>query len=151
MTTDQQPSPPAEHAVRQSCDRELRAPLAGRLAYFDPAGWPGEAAWCDVSRVGARVSLGRYLRPGSTVRLVVANDGDGIALPARVMWCRPRAGSTAFHAGLRVQRPSAEAALAFARLVYDAQSAAAAATVRTASFVPGSELADWAGPEWVSA
>ncbi len=149
MITNQQPGTPAARAVRQPCDRELRAPLAGRLAYFDPAGWPGEAAWCDVSRVGARVSLGRYLRPGSTVRLAVAHGGDAIELPARVMWCRPRAGSTAFHAGLRVQRPSAEAALAFAQLVYDAQSAAA--TVCTASFVPRSEPADWAVPDWVSA
>ena len=113
---------------QQRCEREVRVACRGPLHYIDAAGQPGEAQWLEISRVGARLQLGRYLRPGGTLTIVLAvSEEVEHTLPARVIWCRPAPGSEAFVAGLRVQRPRPEAALAWASQWFAAQQAGRAA------------------------
>ncbi len=104
--------------------RERRTPVAGCVAYRLESGDTGRAAWLNVSRVGAALRLGRYLRPGKRLCLRFASPlpaGGTVELPARVVWCRPVAGGVEFDAGLVVRRDTPEAALAFAALGYAAQ------------------------------
>lgn len=114
--------------------REVRTALDGRVAYEVAAGERGTASWSDVSRVGARVVLGRYLRPGRVIALAFTAPWNGcteVSLQARVIWCRQGEDSAEFHAGLQVLRDNPEAALAFGLLVQIARGAANTAEVGT--------------------
>lgn len=107
--------------------REVRSALTGRVAYEVAADECGTASWLDVSRVGARVALGRYLRPGRLVTLAFTAPWNGsteVSLVARVVWCRQGSDSAEFHAGLQVVRDNPAAALAFSLLVQIARGAA---------------------------
>jgi len=107
--------------------REVRSALDGRIAYEAEAGERCNASWMDVSRDGARVALGRYLRPGRVIAIAFTAPHDGrteVSLQARVIWCRQGGGSAEFHAGLQVIRETPAAALAFASLVRTARNAA---------------------------
>lgn len=107
--------------------REVRSALTGRVTYEVATDERGTASWMDVSRVGARVALGRYLRPGRLVTLAFTapwNGGTEVSLVARVVWCRQGNDSAEFHAGLQVVRDNPAAALAFSLLVQIARGAA---------------------------
>ena len=98
--------------------RELRTPLAGSFAYASGCGEAGRADWLNISRCGAALRLGRYLRPGHVIQLMP--EGDDWSIPARITWCSPIAGTPLFQAGLAVQRNCPESALRFATLGYAA-------------------------------
>ena len=102
--------------------RELRTPMGGEVAYVTGCGEGGQAQWINISRTGAAVVLGRYLRPGRLIRLDTArasHEGE-CTIPAEVAWCIPAPGSLYFHAGLRIVRKDPETALHFASLAYQA-------------------------------
>lgn len=100
--------------------RELRTPLSGSLAYLSGCGEAGRADWLNISRSGAALRLGRYLRPGHRVELMPAADWT---IGARVAWCARVPGSLQFVAGLVIDRSCPEGALRFAALGYGAQAA----------------------------
>lgn len=107
--------------------REVRAALDRRVTYEVTPGDGGSATWIDVSRVGVRMLLGRYLRPRRVIALAFAAPWDEhteVRLSARVIWCRQAKDSAEFHAGLQVLRESPESALAFGLLVQQAREAA---------------------------
>lgn len=83
-----------------------RVPLDGRLTYRYNQGENAAGTWRDLSRSGARIQLGRYLRPGRRVMLIVASDDESdepaIELKAQIVWCRPVSDSHDFEAGLRI-------------------------------------------------
>ena len=102
--------------------RELRTPLAGSVHYVSGCGDAGRATWINISRTGASVRLGRYLRPGHVLQLhPTGQENDTVwAIPARIIWCVRIPGTLQFKAGLAVDRSCPEIALRFATLGYEA-------------------------------
>ena len=101
--------------------REQRTALEGKLVYEYADGEHGVALWHDVSRIGARIHLGRYLRPGRLICLEFASPLEPectISAEVQVVWCRQVQGAPEFVAGVRVRRRTPEEALAFAALGY---------------------------------
>lgn len=127
--------------------RECRTPLGGRVLYQqeDPRD-AGVARWRDVSRTGARIGIGRYLRPGRWITLAFDAplvQGAQLEARARVVWCRPAEDGLTFEAGLCILREMPEMALDFAALGYRARRGAnspAAAGVFPAAW-PAPEIA----------
>jgi hypothetical protein len=84
--------------------REARTELGGTLRYgYGAPEDTGVAQWVDVSRSGAAIQLGRYLRPGREITLEVNSP---LAMNG---------------AGLLVYRDTPEMALDFAALGYAAR------------------------------
>jgi hypothetical protein len=104
--------------------REIRTPFTGAFTYVSGCGDAGRATWLNISRTGAAVRLGRYLRPGHVVQLHPASvDQDASwSIPARVVWCTRIPGTFQFQAGLAVDRSCPEATLHFATLGYAARA-----------------------------
>ena len=102
--------------------RELRTPLTGSFHYVSGCGDAGRATWLNISRTGASVRLGRYLRPGHVIRLQPAGQENDLdwAIPATIVWCARIPGTLQFRAGLAVDRTCPETALRFATLGYEA-------------------------------
>lgn len=101
--------------------RELRTPLTGTFAYASGCGEAGRAEWLNISRAGAAIQLGRYLRPGHLIQLLLESGNDEEwNIPARIAWCVSIPGTLQFQAGLAVQRTNPESALQFATLGYEA-------------------------------
>lgn len=107
--------------------RETRSRIGGTLEYLHGAPQEsGVAEWRDVSRCGASISLGRFLRPGRELTLTAASPlypGRTMRLRAQVMWCAPSEAAGRFTAGLLVYRDRPEAALEFATLAHAARGA----------------------------
>lgn len=120
--------------------RELRNPLAGTVRYVSGCGNAGQATWIDISRTGASVRLGRYLRPGHIIQLRPAGDDrDPVwGIPARIAWCTRISGTLQFRAGLAIDRSCPEDALNFAALGYEAlaMNRNTSRTVLTAGWSP---------------
>ncbi len=114
--------------------REARYTLGGTVQYT--YGLPveaGMAQWCDVSRAGASISLGRYLRPGRELYLEVPSPltpGALVKVRAQVAWCAPACEAGHFVAGLLVYRDTPEMALDFAAISQWARSTNSAAPKR---------------------
>jgi hypothetical protein len=108
--------------------REARTEMVGTVQYS--YGTPedcGVARWCDVSRAGASVRLGRYLRPGRELTLHVNSPlaaSGPLTVRARVVWCAPLGDAGQYAAGLMVYRDTPEMALDFAALGYAARQQA---------------------------
>ena len=104
--------------------REQRYTLRGPVAYTSGCGERGQATWLNISRTGAAILLGRYLRPGRPINLelAVAGGGVAVAIPAEIAWCVPIAGTHHFRTGLKILRNDPEIALHFASLGYAAQA-----------------------------
>ena len=100
--------------------RELRTPLSGEVAYETGCGEGGQGQWINISRTGAAVVLGRYLRPGRLIRLDMAAHEAGPTIPAEIAWCIPAPDFLHFQAGLRIVREDPETVLHFATLAYRA-------------------------------
>lgn len=103
--------------------REQRMNVQGKLLYRYNGDESGAAHWQDVSRVGAKLRLGRYLRPGRNLVLEFASplvEEGQVQLPARVIWCRLMAEGADFVAGVQIRRERPEYAVAFAALGYSA-------------------------------
>jgi hypothetical protein len=104
-------------------NRELRTKLNGPISYVSGCGDGGHATWVNVSRAGAAILLGRYLRPGRRIDLMVAPGSDeNTFIGAEIAWCVPVPGTLQFKAGLRMVRQDPESALQFAKLGYAAQA-----------------------------
>jgi len=105
--------------------RERRTALSGAVTYSYDPDESGRGRWINVSRVGACIRLGRYLRPGRDLRLRFPSPLEASEAPVevqgRVSWCRQVPGAPEFTAGVRLLREDPEAALAFAALGYRPQ------------------------------
>ncbi|MBI2434207.1 MAG: PilZ domain-containing protein [Candidatus Hydrogenedentes bacterium] len=124
--------------------RERRIGTSGTLTYHYDGGECGAAHWLDVSRVGAKLRLGRYLRPGRQLEIEFASplSGDAIRVAARVMWCQMK-GAAEFLAGIHVRREQPETALAFASLGYQGLD-----TMPPANIAAGSEVSSNVWPHF---
>lgn len=101
-------------AIETEDQRESERRIAfGTLVYQDSPQDKGWARWCSVSRDGACIHLGRYLRPGKHLMLR-SHGAHRSEFKARVVWCRPVAGGAHFVAGLKIfhDTPDSEEALA---------------------------------------
>ena len=87
--------------------RSRRVPLRGHFEYRSGDDEIGEAEWCSVSRNGACIRTGRYLRPGRELRVAY----HGLELDARVMWSRAEGNGSRFIAGLQLINKTPEASL----------------------------------------
>ena len=126
--------------------RERRTSLKGSVEIAYDGESTGKARWMDVSRVGACIYLGRYLRPGRTLTLrfespLVSNRQ--LEVTARVVWCRPEKNSPHYTVGLLIQRDTPEMALDFAALGYSARSRQAVKTNKKE--VPKVPVTVWPG------
>lgn len=114
--------------------REARYILGGSVQYT--YGLPvesGMAQWCDVSRAGASISLGRYLRPGRELSLAIPSPvtpGVVVQVRAQVAWCAPAGEAGQFVAGLLIYRDTPEIALNYAALGHWARSTNSAVSKR---------------------
>ena len=83
-------STPEDHRVF------TRVPFAHSVRWFSGDGEGGVATVRNISRSGASVSLGRYLRPGPVVRIAFDGfeyAGGAVDVQALTVWCRPEAGA----------------------------------------------------------
>lgn len=98
--------------------RELRRGRRGTITYHSGCGNWGRATWLNISRTGAALRLGRYLRPGRVLYLESDDKGPvpKTVIPAEVAWCKAIPGTLDFRVGLHVHRPTPAVALAFAQL-----------------------------------
>ena len=93
-----------------------RCPWAGGLTYQYGPHDKGTAFCRNISRNGAGIVLGRYLKPGRYVLLTADSPFSGpapIELKARIMWCRPTGNNSRFNAGVLVYEDDFDAMLAF--------------------------------------
>ena len=128
--------------------REPRASLDGPVTYEYGEGERGLARWSNVSRTGAGMRLGRYLRPGTPVRMTFASPvaSGGVALmEARVIWCRQAQAGIEFEAGLKALRRNADAALAFSALGHQARKERDARSVPMNNASQQTVLQVWTG------
>jgi len=105
-------------------NREQRMLMAGEVEYRYAPNHCGTARWQDVSRIGAAIRLGRYLRPGRHVTLMFPSPlipNVDHEVEARIIWCEQIPGALEFIAGLEVRQDTPEMALSFAALGYAAQ------------------------------
>lgn len=78
-----------------------RVGTSGNIHFFDGNGAPSQARLHDVSYGGLRLSLGRYIRPQTLLRIPVQLEETQVFFPARVIWCKPEAGNESFRVGLQ--------------------------------------------------
>ena len=86
--------------------KSRRLPMTGGFKYEHEDGERGDALWRSISLDGACMQIGRYLRPGRTMRA----SYQGLDLNMRVVWCRAIDGEN-FVAGVRVINGGPEMAL----------------------------------------
>lgn len=100
--------------------RFARVTFGGRMVYRYAAGDQGTALVNDVSRGGLRMSMGRYLRPGTRVMLEadgVKVNGQPVELKGQIVWCTPSKQAHQFAAGVRVIYDEPDAIAAVSALV----------------------------------
>jgi len=107
--------------------REERTSLAGQVRYDYDDQQSGLAFWVNVSRTGASVRMGRYLRPNRMIALLATDPVEvdqAVPVAARVVWCRPIGDGSQFLVGLRMLRQCPEEALAASRWLRQAREQA---------------------------
>ena len=104
--------------------REQRTALSGSLTFRYGPEDSGAGRWHNVSRTGAEIRIGRFLRPGRILRLQFDSPlrPEGLVeLEARVIWCKPKAATHHFDTGVSIVRQDPQTALAFAVLGHRAR------------------------------
>ena len=87
--------------------RTRRVPLRGQFEFRSGDDETGKAEWRGLSRNGACIQTGRYLRPGREIRII----SHGLELDARVVWSRAKEDGERFIAGLTLINKTPEASL----------------------------------------
>lgn len=106
-------------------EREARTALRGQIRYTYDEAQSGLAYWLNVSRTGAALRMGRYLRPGRQLCLLAPHPeapDQPIEVHAQIIWCRPVGDGSQFFAGLGLLRQRPEEALAIAQWVQRARN-----------------------------
>jgi hypothetical protein len=87
--------------------KSRRLPLTGGFEYEHSNGEHGKASWRSISKDGACMQIGHFVRPGRTMRAFY----HGLNLNLRVVWCRPAGSEDWFVAGVQVVNGGPELAL----------------------------------------
>jgi len=87
--------------------RARRVSMNGLFEFKSADDESGKGEWQSVSRDGARIRTGRYLRPGRELRIAY----HGRALDARVVWSRAEDDGEQFVAGVELISKTPEASL----------------------------------------
>ena len=88
-------------AVQKDTRSFTRIPFRLPIHFHDGTGSLSEAYLTNVSYGGLTMTLGRYLKPQTAVRIPVSVGNKQIFFPAVVAWCAPDSNSATFQAGLR--------------------------------------------------
>jgi hypothetical protein len=88
-------------ALQKDTRRFTRVAFRLPIQFHDGTGSPSDAILTNVSYGGLTMTLGRYLKPQTVVRIPVPIGEKVLFLPATVAWCVPDNNSERFRAGLR--------------------------------------------------
>ena len=107
----------AERAIELNIDhRECdRVPVRGTLRYLAADGSAGQGLWRNASGDGARIHIGRRVRPGQWLEIETLpwpGMNAAVIMRGRVVWCRPATDGKTFSAGVRVDEGDPLGALA---------------------------------------
>lgn len=97
-----------------------RVAFGGRVVYRYGGDDRGIARAEDVSRGGMRLTMGRYLRPGTHILIETPGhhtEGQPIELKGKIVWCVPEQRGARFSAGIRVIYDEPDAVTAASALV----------------------------------
>ena len=87
-------------AVQKDTRRFTRIAFSLPVRFHDGTGTLSEATITNVSYGGLTMTLGRYLKPQTVVRIPVSLGDKQISFPATVAWCLPDPTSETFRVGL---------------------------------------------------
>ena len=87
-------------AVEKDTRRFTRIAFSVPIQFHDGTGILGDATINNVGYGGLNVTMGRYLKPQTVIRIPVALGDKRISFPATVAWCTPDPNSETFRAGL---------------------------------------------------
>ena len=87
-------------AVQKDTRRFTRITFSQPIRFHDGTGAVSEAIITNVSYGGLTMTLGRYLKPQTLVRIPVALGDKQISFSATVAWCMPDPESETFRVGL---------------------------------------------------
>lgn len=88
-------------AIEKDTRRFTRVPFQTLIVFHDGSGVLNGAAVNNVSYGGLNITMGRYLKPQTLVRIPVSLGDKRIYFPAAVAWCTPDPSSKTFRAGLQ--------------------------------------------------
>lgn len=92
-----------------------RVSVRGTLRYLSADGFSGQGLWRNASGDGARIHVGRRMRPGQWVSIETLpwpGMNAPVMMRGQVVWCRPAADGKTFSAGLRIDEGDPLGALA---------------------------------------
>lgn len=87
-------------ALQNDTRRFTRIPCTLAIRFHDGTGTLSDATLTNVSYGGLTMTLGRYIKPQTVVRIPVSLGEKQISFPATVAWCVPDTSSETFRAGL---------------------------------------------------
>jgi len=87
-------------AVQKDTRRFTRIAFRLPIQFHDGTGSLSDATLTNVSYGGLTMTLGRYLKTQTPVRIVATAGKKQIFFPATVAWCMPDPASTTFRCGL---------------------------------------------------
>lgn len=87
-------------AIQKDTRRFTRIPFRLPIKFHDGTGAPSGATLTNVSYGGLNMTLGRYLKPQTLVRIPVSVGEKQLSFPATVAWCVPDPSGQTFRAGL---------------------------------------------------
>ncbi len=100
-----------------------RLPLFTNAQYRYGATGEGCARVLNIGRAGLRLRMGRYLRPGTVVRLLLKSQElglDPVEFTTHIAWCAPVSETSEFDAGLRILHDGGESLALASALVHAA-------------------------------
>lgn len=100
-----------------------RIPYGGRVQYCYGANDHGIGEATDVCRGGLKITIGRYLRPGTHILVTTPDcpmNGRPLELKGQIVWCRPEKAGLRFSIGVRVIYDEPDAVAGISALVHHA-------------------------------
>lgn len=88
-------------ATEKDTRRFTRVEFKTPIKFHDGSGAVSGAMVVNVSYGGLTLTMGRYLKPNTLLRIPIALENRQISFPAVVAWCTPEPTSETFRVGLR--------------------------------------------------